>query len=140
MITNTAKKNSLGLFVGQRRVSGQEFEFLVVQQLAISRKHSWNDTVDQMVYGRKNCLQQILMKLSERTNEYSRIIPYFRKCMKIIIDQITREITTDQNDFQNTLNIQFGHLVSILSAISLIALVGSILILKWFPQLNCDRN
>ena len=60
--------------------------------------------------------------------------------MKIIIDQITKEITTDQNDFQNTLNIQFGHLVSILSAISLIALVGSILILKWFPQLNCDRN
>ena len=93
-----------------------------------------------MVYGRKNCLQQILMKLSERTKEYSRIIPYFRKCMKIIIDQITREITTDQNDFQNTLNIQFGHLVSILSAISLIALVGSILILKWFPQLNCDRK
>ena len=66
--------------------------------------------------------------------------PILRKCMKIIIDQITKEITTDQNDFQNTLNIQFGHLVSILSAISLIALVGSILILKWFPQLNCDRN
>ena len=141
MITNTAKKNSLGLFVGQRRVSGQEFEFLVVQQLAISRKHSWNDTVDQMVYGRKNCLQRIQMKLSEIIKGFNNLNnPILRKCMKIIIDQITREITTDQNDFQNTLNIQFGHLVSILSAISLIALVGSILILKWFPQLNCDRN
>ena len=76
MITNTAKKNSLGLFVGQRRVSGQEFEFLVVQQLAISRKRSWNDTVDQMVYGRKNCLQRIQMKLSEIIMEFTEIIPF----------------------------------------------------------------
>ena len=65
MITNTAKRNSPGLFVGQRHVSEQEFEYLVDHQLETRLKHSWNDTVAQMVYGKKNCWQQIQMKLSE---------------------------------------------------------------------------
>ena len=65
MITNIAKKNLHGLSVGQRRVLEHGSEFLVDQQLGTKLKHSWNDIVDRMVYGKRSYLQQILMRLSK---------------------------------------------------------------------------
>ena len=62
---NIAKKNLHGLSVGQKRVLEHEFEFLVGHQLGTKRKHSWNDIVVRMGYGKKSCLQQIPMRLSK---------------------------------------------------------------------------
>ena len=65
MIMNIVKKNLHGLSVGQRRVLEHGSEFLVDQQLGTKLKHSWNDIVDRMVYGKRSYLQQILMRLSK---------------------------------------------------------------------------
>ena len=62
---NIAKKNLHGLSVGQKHVLERGFEFLVDQQLGTKLKQSSNDIVDRMAYGKRNYLQQILMRLSK---------------------------------------------------------------------------
>ena len=79
---NIVKKNLHGLSVGQKRVLEHEFEFLVGHQLGTKQKHSWNDIVERMAYGKKSCLQQIPMRLSKGEPVWGEILVWV-KLLKI---------------------------------------------------------